>query len=121
MNLVKPVIHSVTIAVLSLPVLVFAQTPPGAHRDLTNPLTTPTITDLFLAVINILRIVLLPIILLFIIYAGFMYVTGRGNPENIQRATKALTYAIIGGVIILGAEAIGLIVRNTANSFNVGP
>lgn len=73
--------------------------------------------QLIIAVINIFRIVITPIIVFFVIYAGFNFVVGRGNPENINKAKTALVYALIGAVIIAGAEAIGLIVQNTANEF----
>jgi len=54
---------------------------------------------------------------LFIIYAGFMYVTARGNVEQTQQATRTLVYAIVGGVMILGAVAASEIVRNLVDAF----
>jgi ABC-type amino acid transport system permease subunit len=86
--------------------------------SLENPLSnTNTIQELIVAVVNIFRIIAIPIIVFFIIYAGFLYVTARGNPANIQKATQALMYAVIGGVIIVGAEVIAIIVKNTVESF----
>ncbi|MCA9362756.1 hypothetical protein KC851_00325 [Candidatus Kaiserbacteria bacterium] len=58
-----------------------------------------------------------PVVVLFIIYAGFLYVTARGNEEQTKKATTALTYAIIGGVLILGAVALGEIIANIVESF----
>jgi len=91
--------------------------------SLGNPLVfgnTPEsngIADLILAIINIFRIVSVPIIVFFVIYSGFLFVVARGNPETLDRAKKALLYAIIGGVIIAGASAIGIIVQNTTTEF----
>ena len=68
--------------------------------------------DLLVAILNIFIVIATPIIVLFIIYGGFQYVTARGNPAQIQQATKTLTYAIIGGVMIIGAVAVTQIVGN---------
>ena len=62
-------------------------------------------------------IIATPIIVLYIIYAGFLYVTARGNAQQVEQATRALTYAIIGGVIVLGAVAMSQILANVVASF----
>jgi hypothetical protein len=73
--------------------------------------------DLLLAILNIVIVIAIPIIVLFIIYAGFMYVTARGNASQLEQATRTLTYAIIGGVLILGAVTLGGIIGNVVDSF----
>jgi len=82
-----------------------------------NPLAFPTIDQLLFSILNVVMIIATPIIVFFIIYAGFMYVTARGNPEKIQQASKALTYGVIGGVIIAGSLAIMAIMGDIATSF----
>ena len=57
------------------------------------------------------------IIIFFIIFAGFTYVTAQGKPEKIKLASQSLLYAVIGGVIILGSSAMMVIVRNLVNAF----
>jgi Na+/proline symporter len=86
-------------------------------RELKNPLAFPSITELMQAILNIVIIISTPIVVLFIIYAGFLYVTAQGNPEKLQVANRALVYGVIGGVIILGSVAILQIVQNTVNAF----
>lgn len=76
-----------------------------------------SIESLLLAILNIFIIIATPIVVLFIIYAGFLYVTARGNAQQVQQATRALTYAIIGGVIIIGAVAIAAIISGVVGSF----
>lgn len=46
------------------------------------------------------------ITVLFIIYAGIMYVTSSGNKDQIERAKQTLTYAVIGLVVIILAGVI---------------
>jgi uncharacterized membrane protein YobD (UPF0266 family) len=86
-------------------------------RELTNPLAFPDITSLMQAILNMVIVIATPIVVLFIIYAGFLYVTAQGNPEKLQVANRALIYGIIGGVIIIGSVAILQIVQNTVNAF----
>src|SRR3989338_3730722 len=71
---------------------------------LANPLRINTITELLAAILNIVIVLAVPIIVFFIIYAGFLYVTAKGNAQQIEQATRSLTYAVIGGVLVLGAH-----------------
>ena len=99
--------------VLSTPWLVGAQ----ASQGLQNPIRVNSIQELLVILLNLVIVIATPIVVLFIILAGFKYVTARGNPGQIQEATQALTYAIIGGVLIIGAVAIAEIIKNLVNAF----
>jgi len=94
-----------------------AQPPACSGEALCNPLATDSIAGLLTAILDVLIIIAVPIIVFFIIFAGFKYVTARGNPEDIKTAHQALTYAVIGGVLILGATAIAEIVKNLVENF----
>lgn len=97
------------------PVLVSAQ----ATTSLKNPLDSSIsdIPDLLLAILNVVIIIAMPIVALYIIYAGFSYVAAQGNPVKVQEATRALTFGVIGGVIIVGAVSILAIIRNLVAAF----
>ena len=86
-------------------------------KELKNPLAFPDITSLLQAILNMVIVISIPIVILFIIYAGFSYVTAQGNPEKLQVANRSLIYGVIGGVIIIGSVAILQIVQNTVNAF----
>lgn len=87
-------------------------------RTFSNPLGgMPTIEGLLYAIVNVLLVFAVPIIVFFVIFAGFQYVTAQGNPEKIKTATRSLTYAVIGAVIVAGAFAIAAIVTNVVNQF----
>jgi Type IV secretion system pilin len=86
--------------------------------SLKNPLAFDSIQDFVVAVLNVIIVIATPIVVIFIILAGFKYVTARGNVNDIQEATKALTYAIIGGVLIIGAVAIAEIIKDLVTSFS---
>lgn len=75
-------------------------------------------SDLLLAILNIFIVLATPIVVLFIIIAGFKYVTARGNANQVGEATRAITYALVGGLLILGAVAIAGIITNVVNSLS---
>lgn len=89
---------------------------------LENPLNgINSIDGLLVALLNIVMILMVPVIVFFIIYAGFKYVMAQGNASQVEEATRALTYAIIGGVLILGALAIAQIIQSVVAAFSAAP
>lgn len=85
-----------------------------------NPLnpSISSIPELFVAILNMVIIIATPIIVFYLILAGFKYVTARGNSERVQEASRALLYGVIGGVVILGAVAILAIIGDVVTSFS---
>ena len=110
--MLKKIFSLLTALFLVFPSLLLAQS-----AILRNPLAFNNITDLLIAILNVVLIVAMPIIVLYLIYAGFLYVTAQGKPEKIQEATRALLYGVIGGVVIVGAFAILAIVRSLVAEF----
>ncbi len=89
----------------------------GGSMSLTNPLKATTISGFLLAVIDVILVFALPLIVLYIMYAGFLYVTARGEPGQITTARSALLWAIVGGVIVLGAKLIVSVIQGTIQAF----
>ena len=85
--------------------------------SLQNPLAFDSIQGFIVAILNIIIVIATPIVVIFIIFAGFKYVTARGDASKVQEATRALTYSVIGGVLIIGAVAIAEIIKNLVTSF----
>ncbi len=102
--------------------------PPGGDvggvtsvSDLKNPLNAGSIDEFILDIIEVIMVFLIPIIVLYIMYAGFLFVTARGNATQIADAKRALLYAIIGGVIVVGAKLIIDVIQGTVDAFKAGP
>ena len=110
--------YTATITALCTTLLLPLVTSADLSWTIENPLGNITsIEELLLAILNVFIVIATPIIVLFIIYAGFMYVTAKGNAEQIQTATRALTYAIVGAVLILGAVALAEVIKNVVDAF----
>lgn len=112
----KTIRHSVFVflaAVLAAPAFVFAQNCAGGA--LCNPLN-PSISSVPAFVEGALRAVVyiaLPIIALFIVYAGFKYVLARGNESKITEAHTNFLYVVIGALLILGAWVLATLIGST--------
>ncbi len=70
-----------------------------------NPLdpSISTIPKLVGAAMKVLVMVSLPIIALFIVYSGFLFILARGNESKLTEAKNNFLYVIIGTILILGA------------------
>ena len=86
------------------------------NTKLENPFngTGNSLSSLFTAII---QKILLPIggvvAVLSFIWVGFMFVTAQGDPAKITTARTALWYTAIGTAVLLGAEAISLVLQTT--------
>ncbi|OHB15397.1 MAG: hypothetical protein A2431_03900 [Candidatus Zambryskibacteria bacterium RIFOXYC1_FULL_39_10] len=79
-----------------------------------NPFKENTIEGLINTIVND---ILLPIggvvAVLMIMWAGFLYVTAKGDPGQIKKAHDALLWAVIGAAILLGAWVISQAITTT--------
>lgn len=85
--------------------------------SLENPLRSNDLMELLQEILDVIMIFAVPLIVFMIIYAGFLYVMARGNEGEVTKASKALLYAVIGGVIILGANIILEVISGTVDAF----
>ncbi|MFM2381421.1 MAG: hypothetical protein RLZZ76_188 [Candidatus Parcubacteria bacterium] len=88
----------------------------GGGLVIENPIKAKSVGALFEAILDIVLVFAIPIIVFFIILAGFRYVTARGNGHVIEEAHMALLYALIGGVLILGARVLIEVISGTVDA-----
>lgn len=89
----------------------------GTTYRLESPLTAGTIPALILQVIDVILVFATPIIVLYIMYGGFQLVTAGGEAGKIEHGRQTIMWALIGGVIILGAQVIISVLQSTVESF----
>lgn len=109
----------ILLMVLVVPFLVQAQTAPGPSIgiEIKNPFKQDSIKGLIEVIVNEIFIPVGGVIaVVMIIYAGFLYVTARGNTTKIGQAHQALLYAVIGAAILLGAWVISTAISTTIDS-----
>lgn len=95
-------------------------TPNGTTpRDtgLTNPLNNiESLPQLLQAVLNAIVRIGTIILTLALVYVGFLFVAAQGNEEKLKNAKSSLLWTVIGGLILLGASAIGAVISSTVGS-----
>lgn len=79
-----------------------------------NPFKQDTIKGLIETIVNDILIPIGGVVaVLMIMWAGFLYVTARGDPGQIKKARDALLWAVIGAAILLGAWVISQAIGTT--------
>lgn len=58
-------------------------------------------------------IIALPLITIFIVYAGFLFIKARGNSSELTDAKKNFYYVIIGAILILSAWVLATLIGGT--------
>ena len=75
-----------------------------------------TIPQLVDAILKVVVDVGLPIIVLAIVYVGFLFVKARGNKDELTTAKSAFVTVIIGAAIVLGAAVIKGAIETTIHN-----
>lgn len=107
--------------VLFLPILAGAddvggKTSSGSSK-LDNPLgTINSIPKLIEEVAKVVAQIGISVVVIFLIYAGFLYVSARGSEEKINKAHTTFTWTIIGAAVLLGAWVIAAAITATVAS-----
>ncbi|OGG80547.1 hypothetical protein A3A39_01510 [Candidatus Kaiserbacteria bacterium RIFCSPLOWO2_01_FULL_54_13] len=88
-----------------------------AQGALQNPLNSSfsTIPTFIAGALKALALIALPIITLFLVISGFLFVTAQGNEQKLATAKKNFLYVIIGALLILGAWIIATLIAGTIN------
>lgn len=91
----------------------------GSGGGLVNPLNGVCTLQQFLKAIlkGVVEIGTI-ILIMMLVYVGFLFVAARGNSEKLQSAKSALLWTVIGGLILLGATAIQLVIEGTVSSLS---
>ena len=106
-------------------------TAPGGNIDeinilFTNPIGGSggtginSIGELIEAILRIIVTIGIPIIVLAIIYTGFLFVKAMGKPEKVKEAREAFTWVVVGAIVVLAsfviAEAIEATIQQIINA-----
>lgn len=83
------------------------------HKDL--PLKTPA--DMIGTVIGAVLALIGVVFLCLIIYSGYIWMTARGNEQQVEKAKSMLRESVIGLIIVLGAYAITLLMSGSVVTF----
>jgi hypothetical protein len=72
-----------------------------------------TIPEFLLAIVDLVFLFGMPIIVMFIVYAGFLFVTAGDNESQISKAKTTITWTLIGAAVLIGAKVIAMAIQTT--------
>ena len=78
-----------------------------------GPQDIPTLLN---KILDALMLFLVPIVVLFIIYAGFLFVMAQGNDAKLTKAKSVLGWTLVGAAILLGAKIITTVLSSTVTN-----
>lgn len=81
----------------------------------TNPIKATSLDSFLTDLLKVVTTIGAVVVVLFLILAGFKYVTARGDLKKIQEATNTLTWTVVGAMVLLGAQVIATAIQGTIN------
>ncbi len=97
-----------------LPLSALAQ---GVKLSNPAPGAGATMQDFIYLLIEIIRLIGIPVLTVCIVYAGFLFVTAGGSEDQVTKAKGWIFWTLVGATIILGSRVIADVVYGTASAF----
>jgi len=82
---------------------------------LSNPLCTNNLSVFLANILKLVAQIAFPLIVLFLVYVGFLFVSSQGNPEKIKEAREYFFWAVLGALLVLGAQALSMAIKATVD------
>ena len=80
---------------------------------LSNPIKATSFLGLIETLLAVVWKLGIPVIVLAIIYTGWLFVVAQGNPKKLDEAKKTLYWVIIGATLILGSYILAKAIAGT--------
>lgn len=93
----------------------------GQNVSLVNPLGGgATLASFLNSVLTVVVRIGAIVVVLMLVWVGFLFVTAAGDPGKLSKARQALLYTVIGALILLGAQAIAMGIQATVQALGSG-
>jgi hypothetical protein len=83
---------------------------------LQNPLNAPDLQTLLTEILGYVTVIGGIFLTLMLVFVGFQFVMAQGNPEKVSAARSTLLWTAVGGLLLLGANAIAIVISSTVSS-----
>jgi len=72
-----------------------------------------SLNEFIAKILNVVVDIGTPVAVLFIVFAGFLFVTAQGDVTKVTKAKSAFTWAIVGTAVLLGAWVLAVAIEGT--------
>lgn len=88
----------------------------GSRGVIDNPINVNTLADFIDKLLEIVVQVGLPVLVVAVVYVGFLFVSARGSEDGLKKAKSSFLTVVIGAAIVLGAFVISSAIKSTVDS-----
>lgn len=108
-------IHLLALMLLFMPLAARA-------AGLQNPLAFGSLEEFLNALLKVFIQIGFPIVVLFIVFIGFRFVqhSAEGNAEELKKDRTLIFWALVGALILLGAQALAIAIQATVGDLQKG-
>ena len=92
-----------------------------AQNNIRNPIGATNFTQIIDAITNFAVLIIIPISVLVILYAGALFMFSGGDVEKVKKAKHALLWALVGIAIVLTGKGFIYIIQDVLNMGRQGP
>lgn len=120
MKKISTIFYTAVAGLMAPTTSVFAQNaslPSGSGDLFSNPIGFDSFPELISSIMQVVVRIGTVVVILAVIYSGFLFVTAQGSDEKINKAKSTFLWVVIGAIILLGAEVLASVIRNTAGAF----
>ncbi|TSC58839.1 MAG: hypothetical protein Greene041679_41 [Parcubacteria group bacterium Greene0416_79] len=82
---------------------------------LDNPLRFGTLEDFLIEIVRVVVQYGAILVVFFLVYAGFQFVTAQGNEEKLAQAKKMFVWVVVGAFVLLGVFVLRAAICGTLN------
>lgn len=72
-----------------------------------------TIPELLLKLVDMVFLIMMPIIVVFLVYSGFLFLTAGDSESNISKAKMVFMWTLVGAFVAIGAKVLGMVIQTT--------
>lgn len=101
MNKLHTIFYRTSIVLFAMASFAYAE-----DTALVNPIGANTFAELVKYIADAVTKIAIPFVVVFLIYAGFLFVSARGNEKQLTRAKEVFYWTIIGAAVVVGASAL---------------
>lgn len=83
-------------------------------KQICNPIQSTDFLALVTAISDAIVAIGIPLVAIFLVWSGFLFVTAGGNEEQLRRAKTTFFWALVGGAVVIGAKALAIAIVNFA-------
>lgn len=81
-------------------------------ESIKNPIQAEEFKDVIAAIADWAVAIAVPLTVLAALYAAYLYLFSGGNPDRVKQAATALTWAVVGFIVVLLAKGLAELIQN---------